>query len=57
MPTLDWLNREQALAIADAVPYLATHGAPDSIARPALRSGRYAACTDRVLLLIDGVLR
>jgi len=21
MPTLDWLNREQALAIADAVPY------------------------------------
>jgi hypothetical protein len=21
MPTLDWLNREQALATADAVPY------------------------------------
>ena len=33
MPTLDWLNREQALAIADAVPYrllehLSSHGDP-----------------------------
>ena len=33
MPTLDWLNREQALAIADAVPYrllehISSHGDP-----------------------------
>jgi hypothetical protein len=33
MPTLDWLNREQALAIADAVPYrllehVSSHGDP-----------------------------
>jgi adenine-specific DNA-methyltransferase len=33
MPTLDWLNREQALGIADAVPYrllehISSHGDP-----------------------------
>lgn len=33
MPTLDWLNRERALAVADAVPYrlpehISSHGGP-----------------------------
>lgn len=33
MPTLDWLNREQAMRVADAVPYrmlepVSSHGDP-----------------------------
>ena len=42
MPTLDWLNRVQAMRVADAVPYrllepVASHGG--SLARIPLQNG------------------
>lgn len=46
MPTLDWLNREQALAIADAVPYrLLEHGSSHGLYSWSAGSSMAATCS------------